>query len=102
MLSRSDPKAWLFERAVSRKKKKYRWIRIGETEQLHNTLNPDFSTSITYPYYFEKEQHLKITIIDGDGLGEYDKIGEVFFTLGNVMGARAQTWQGKLTVKNRP
>ena len=102
LLSRTDPKAWLFERGVGRKKNKHFWIKIGETEQLQNTLNPDFSTSITMPYYFEKEQHLKITIIDGDGFGEYDKVGEVFFTLGNVMGARAQTWQGKLTFKNRP
>ena len=56
LLSRSDPKAWLFERAnYSRKKNKYRWIKIGETEQLQNTLNPDFRTSITMPYYFERE-----------------------------------------------
>ena len=55
LLSRSDPKAWLFERGISRKKNKHRWIKIGETEQLQNTLNPDFRTSITMPYYFEKE-----------------------------------------------
>ena len=44
------------------------------------------------PYYFEREQKLKLVIIDGDGAGDYDTIGEVYCTMGNLMGARAQTW----------
>ena len=39
------------------------------------------------PYYFEKEQNLKFIMIDGDGNGDYDVIGEVITTMGKVMGA---------------
>ena len=92
---------FLYERSADKRKKRDKWHKIGQTEQLKNTLNPDFRTSITIPYYFEREQYLKLVVIDGDGLGEYDRIGKVKVSLGNIMGARAQTWQGTLSHDGR-
>lgn len=42
-------------------------------------------------------QELRLVLIDGDGSGDYDMIGELTVTLGNVMGARAQVWEGQLS-----
>lgn len=33
-------------------------------------------------------QKLKFEMIDGDGAGEYDVVGEIETTMGNIMGAR--------------
>ena len=63
-----------------------------------NNLNPDFKTSITLAYYFEKIQSLKFEMVDLDNGGSYDLIGEVEVTLGNLMGAPRQLWQKDLTV----
>jgi len=40
-------------------------------------------------YYFEKKQELRFKIIDDDGAGESDFLGETEATMGQVMGARA-------------
>ena len=54
-----------------------KWCEVGRTEQILNNLNPDFETMISMKYFFEKEQNLKFTILDGDGQGDSDLIGEV-------------------------
>ena len=36
-------------------------------------------------------------MIDGDGGSEYDAIGEVEVTMGKLMGAKKQIWEGNLT-----
>ena len=91
--SKSDPMCLLFE------KRNGRWNKVGATEQVNDSLNPDLRTSFTVPYYFEKVQLLKFVMIDGDGHGEYDTIGDVEVTIGNLMGAQAQMWTGNLTYK---
>ena len=67
--SKSDPTALVFEQRNNN------WVKIGQTEQINNTLNPDFRTSLTVPYYFEKVQNFRFVLIDGDGNGDYDTIG---------------------------
>lgn len=53
-----------------------------------NNLNPDFKTSFTVGYYFEKVQKFKFSLVDVDGnRGEFDMIGEVEVTMGSLMGA---------------
>jgi hypothetical protein len=53
------------------------WVQVGRTEQIKNNLNPDFKTRITMNYFFEKDQKIKFVMIDGDGSGDYDTIGEI-------------------------
>ena len=52
-------------------------------------------------YYFEKIQEFKILMIDGDGGGDYDTIGEVEVTMGKLMGAKQQTWTSHLTYQGQ-
>ena len=89
--SKSDPQCILFE------KRNNHWIQIGQTEQINNTLNPDFKTGFTLGYFFEKVQNFKFVLIDGDGGGDYDTIGEIEVTMGKLMGAKKQIFTGDLT-----
>ena len=90
--SKSDPQCRVYE------KRGNSWTKIAETECISNNLNPDFKTSITLAYYFEKIQSLKFEMVDLDNGGSYDLIGEIEVTLGNLMGAPRQLWQKDLTV----
>ena len=77
------------------------YVKKGQTEQINNNLNPDFRTSLKMAYWFEKKQELKFVFIDGDGAGDYDTIGEIEVTMGQLMGARAQTFNGNLSFKGQ-
>lgn len=74
--SKSDPKCMVYE------KKNGHWHRIGMTEQIANNLNPDWRTSFQLGYFFEKKQELKFKIVDDDGDGDSDFLGELEATLG--------------------
>jgi len=50
-------------------------------------------------YQFEKIQKIKFVMIDGDGKGDFDTIGEVETTMGAIMGAKAQIFCEQLMVK---
>lgn len=59
--SKSDPICILQERRNGA------WQTMGQTEQVRNSLNPDFKTAFTVPYFFEKVQEFKFIMIDDDG-----------------------------------
>ena len=59
-------------------------------------MNPNWRTSFTLGYFFEKKQDLKFKIIDDDGDGDSDMLGETEATMGAIMGARAQTFEAPL------
>ena len=59
--SKSDPQCQLFEF------KQNRWVKIAQTETIKNNLNPDFTTSFTVAYFFEKVQKFKFVMLDIDG-----------------------------------
>ena len=42
------------------------WEKVGQTEMIKETLNPDFVESITMEFFFEKHIYLKFEVIDGD------------------------------------
>jgi len=89
--SKSDPQCIVYERHHGR------WTKVGKTEKISNNLNPDFRTSFTLAYYFEKKQDLKFKIIDDDGDGDADYLGEAEATLGQIMGAKSQIFTTSLT-----
>ena len=91
--SKSDPCAALFEYSNGR------WCKIGQTETIKNNLNPDFEQALQVAYHFEKLQKLKFVLIDDDGSGTYETIGEVETSMGAVMGAKAQTFSAQLNHK---
>ena len=81
--SKSDPTCIVYEMDG------VNWVERGRTEQLKNNLNPEFKTRIVMNYFFEKAQKLKFLMVDGDCHGDFDTIGEIQTTMGNIMGAKA-------------
>ena len=92
VFSKSDPKCILYEW------KDVDWEVVGETETVVNNLNPDFQTSFTVSYWFEREQRFKFEMVDTDGV---ELIGEAEVTMGNMMGAVRQTWISNLMKQGR-
>lgn len=64
-------------------------------------MNPDFKTQIKANYNFERHQKLKFEVVDDDGNGEFDMIGTAETSMGNVMGAKAQTFTANLEGKGK-
>ena len=90
--SKSDPQCRIYEF------KQNQWRQIAKTETIANNLNPDFKATIVVGYSFEQAQRIKFEVIDDDGSNSFDLIGDVETTLGNIMGAKQQTFQGDLTI----
>jgi hypothetical protein len=88
--SKSDPCCVLAEASGND------WVTRGQTEQIMDSLNPDFRSFFTLEYYFEKVQRVKFKMIDGDGHGDYDTIGYCETTIGKIMGSKAQTFKAQL------
>ena len=61
---------------------------MAATEQVSNNVNPEFRTPIQVTYYFEKVQHIKFVMIDGDDGDDYDTIGEIETQMSTLMGAK--------------
>ena len=91
VMSKSDPSCSVSEF------KNGKWVKIGQTETIKDSLDPDFEQALTVAYYFEKLQKLKFDIIDDDGSGSYDMIGSIETSMGALMGAKAQTFSEPLT-----
>jgi Ca2+-dependent lipid-binding protein len=92
VFSKSDPICILSEYNDKTKQ----WVKLGQTEQIKNNLNPDFKTHLTVNYFFEKKQNIKFEMIDWDGEGSYDPIGAIETTMGAVMGAKGQVFTSNL------
>ena len=90
VMSKSDPACALYEF------KNNSWVKIGQTEKIKDNLNPDFEQCITVAYYFEKLQKLKFVMVDDDGSGSFDEIGNIETNMGALMGAKAQTFSAPL------
>ena len=93
VIGKSDPRCILFEQRNGK------WHKLDKTEQIKDNLNPDFRTPFHVSYYFEREQKMKFAFIDGDGDGDYEELGDVEVSMGQLMGARAQTWTGTISHK---
>jgi len=72
----------------------------GQTEVIKDNLNPDFTTKISLPYFFEKTQLLKFVMVDVDSPTTFEEIGLVEAKLGQIMGAKAQMLQVDLIHHN--
>lgn len=61
-----------------------------------NNLNPTFTKSITLNYQFERIQEMKFEVVDVDTGSNFDLIGEIETSIGNIMGSSGQTLQKEL------
>ena len=84
LISKSDPICVVYIQQVDQS-----WVEHGRTEQIHNSLNPEFSKKIVIGYHFENLQKLKFKIFDIDSkstaLDKHDFLGEVECSLGQIV-----------------
>ncbi|XP_005478193.1 copine Va isoform X1 [Oreochromis niloticus] len=92
--SKSDPLVVLYTQGVESKQ----WREFGRTEVIDNTLNPDFVRKYILDYFFEEKQNLRFDVYDIDSkspdLAKHptefnDFLGQVFCTLGEIVGSPA-------------
>uniref|UniRef100_A0A6Q2Y3D0 C2 domain-containing protein n=1 Tax=Esox lucius TaxID=8010 RepID=A0A6Q2Y3D0_ESOLU len=87
--SKSDPLCVLYTQGVETKQ----WREFGRTEVIDNTLNPDFVRKYILNYFFEEKQNLRFDLYDVDSkspdLSKHDFLGQVFCTLGEIVGSPA-------------
>ncbi|XP_042155680.1 copine-8 [Oncorhynchus tshawytscha] len=92
--SKSDPLVVLYTQGVETKQ----WREFGRTEVIDNTLNPDFVRKYILDYFFEEKQNLRFDVYDIDSkspdLAKHpsdidDFLGQVFCTLGEIVGSPA-------------
>ncbi|CAL9702937.1 unnamed protein product [Knipowitschia caucasica] len=85
--SKSDPMLVLYTQGVECQQ----WREFGRTEVIDNTLNPDFVRKYILDYFFEEKQNLRFDVYDVDSkspeLGKHDFLGQVFCTLGEIVGS---------------
>lgn len=93
MFSKSDPQVVFYKQDEKRKGK---WILAGKTEVITDNLNPTFEKYFTVAYTFEKHQKMRFEVLDIDIAGTTEFIGYIETSMGQVMGARNQTFIAEL------
>ncbi|XP_036366838.1 copine-3-like isoform X3 [Octopus sinensis] len=83
IISLSDPLAVVYHFQGGR------WMELGRTEMVKNSLHPVFGKSIETKYYFEEVQKIKVSVYDIDNLThtltDDDFLGEMECTLGQIV-----------------
>ena len=102
VLSKSDPLVVVSLEKRTGNSSKYE--EIGRTEVVENNLNPDFTTAIKVPYYFEELQRLKFEVYDSDSssdkLSRHDFLGRAVCSLGSIMGESCGRYEKDLETKS--
>jgi len=89
--SKSDPFVVLFKQQGNV------WQKLGQTEIIHDNLNPKWVTKIKLDFHFEQSEKFKVQVFDSDddsqqvkNLAAHDFIGELLFSMHEVVTARDQ------------
>ena len=76
--------------------------RLGQTEVVADSLNPDFVTAVNIDYFFEEQQNIRVDVYDADdatqlnNLNKQEFIGSFNFQLGKLISARNQEITGQI------
>ncbi|XP_039250050.1 copine-8-like isoform X2 [Styela clava] len=101
VFSKSDPMVVMYIQGLGTKE----WREYGRTETIQNTLNPDFVTKFVIDYFFEERQALRFDVFDIDSksakLTKHDFLGQVFCTLGEIVGSPGSKFQAPLKIESR-
>ena len=87
VFSKSDPQVIFKMKNASNGK----WFELGRTEVIKNNLNPNFKKIFSVDYMFEQKQECQFDVIDVDGSGSFDHLGQCSTTLGAIIGSRNNT-----------
>ena len=73
------------------------WQKLGQTEVIHDNLNPAWVTKIMVDFHFEQSENFKVEVYDSDDdsqqvrdLSKHDFIGSLEFQMHEVVTARDQ------------
>lgn len=72
---------------VSTKDESGKWVKLGQTEEVPNSLNPDFKQVFVMEFIFERKQFVRFDVEDVDMKLANDYIGYVELQLGAMVGA---------------
>ena len=86
-ISKSDPRVNVFFHNGGHNDK---WVLLGKTETIENSLNPVFVTSFEIDFYFERSQKVKFEVGDVD-VTTTELIGTVETTIAKIMGSPGQS-----------
>jgi Ca2+-dependent lipid-binding protein len=92
LFTKSDPQCVVY----IKDSKNLHYTEIGKTEMINNNLNPDFTTSFTINYFFEREQILKFEVYDIDFNGGQELIGVWETSISKIVTSNKQTQVGDL------
>ncbi|KAJ1349656.1 hypothetical protein KIN20_005253 [Parelaphostrongylus tenuis] len=91
VFSKSDPMC-VVSQLVGRLTGNAHWRECGRTEQLQNTLDPEWSTQIRIEYFFEEKQTMRFEIYDIDStsteLSAHDFLGRIECDLAEIVSNR--------------
>jgi hypothetical protein len=82
--------------AILYEKKGSMWQNHGQTEVIMDNLDPEWVKAFDVPYKFEEQQQFKVVVYDIDdfknlqNFDAHDKVGELIFTLHEVVTAKDQ------------
>lgn len=83
--SKSDPVCVLYVKELGHPE----FCEVGRTEQIQNTLNPQWVTKFTMDYKFEEKQTLRFSVFDWDNqktqTKHQDALGSLEASLGEIM-----------------
>lgn len=86
VFSKSDPFLVLYQEERERSGK---WIEIGRTETIDNTLNPEWQKKFVMDFLFEKRQLLRFDVYDSDSgsksVDDHEFIGQMECSLGEIV-----------------
>jgi len=90
LLSKSDPTCVLF----SKDNKSARWVEIGRTERILESLSPRWARKFMLQYRFEERQQLRFSVYDIDSdrerLSDHDPLGYIECSLGEIMAGQSR------------
>jgi len=102
LLSKSDPVLFLFKRHGNL------WNKLGSTEIIYDTLNPQFVTKLTVDYNFEMQDLFKVEIYDIDddqdveNLKKQDYMGWCEFYIHEITANPQQKMRKKIINPTKP
>ena len=99
ILSKTDAQLVIYS-SIQDKRGPSRETCLGKTEIVFDSLNPDFAKSFEMDFIFERKQIIRIEVRDiDDGKGDhYERMGEVSFELGELLGSISSMLTKELTI----
>ena len=95
IMSKSDPLCAVFQKIGNNKNAK--WIEVGRTEVINDSLNPQWAKKFVLSYNFEVRQMLKFEVYDSDSssnsLNQHDFLGRCEVSLGQVISSHSGSGQ---------